>query len=149
LSDLLPELSAFISANGGSKCRIWKYLVSLDEYEKMMSGKGFDVSNALRSAVLMTVLLDGDGKDGAGRRIMQTMMANLKIPKATYFTEVLILESRKRLSQSHKKGKSRFIYNRDFLDALDYNRIILRAEKKSERILNEWSDLYEEKGNTN
>ena len=149
LGDLLPELSSFITANGGSRCRVWKYLDSLDEYEKMMSGKGFEVSNALRSAVLMTVLLEGDGKDGAGRRIMQTMSANLKIPKATYFTAVLLLESRKRLSQSPKKGKCRFIYNRDFLDALDYNRIILRAGKKSERILNEWSDLYEEKGNTN
>jgi hypothetical protein len=41
------------------------------------------------------------------------------------------------------KGKSRFVYNRDFIDALDYNRIVLRAEGKSEAILNEWSDLYE------
>jgi len=40
------------------------------------------------------------------------------------------------------------VHNRDFLDALDYNRIILRAEKKDESALNEWADLYEEKGNS-
>ena len=37
----------------------------------------------------------------------------------------------------------------DFLDALDYNRIVLRTEKRDEGILNEWANLYEEKGNSN
>ena len=41
----------------------------------------------------------------------------------------------------------RFIHNRDFLDALDYNRIIRRAEGGDEKALNAWADLYEEKGN--
>ena len=147
LGDLLPELAACIDRTGGKKCAIWKYLASLDKYELMMSEKGFEVSNAIRAAVLMTVMLDEDGKDGAGRRIMQTMSASLKIPKATYFTAVLLMESRKRLAVSPKRGKARFVYNRDFLDALDYNRIILRAFKKDESVLNEWSELYEEKGN--
>ena len=57
------------------------------------------------------------------------------------------MESTRRLAQSPSKGKQRFIYNRDFLDALDYNRIVLRAEKKSEKTLDEWATLYEEKGN--
>ena len=39
------------------------------------------------------------------------------------------------------------MHNRDFLDALDYNRIVLRAENRDESALNEWADLYEEKGN--
>ena len=147
LGDLLPELAACIDRTGGKKCAIWKYLASLDKYELMMSEKGFEVSNAIRAAVLMTVMLDEDGKDGAGRRIMQTMSSSLKIPKATYFTAVLLMESRKRLAASPKRGKARFVYNRDFLDALDYNRIILRALKKDESVLNEWSELYEEKGN--
>ena len=148
LGDLLPELSACIDRTGGRKCAIWKYLSSLDKYELMMSEKGFDVSNAIRAAVLMTVMLDEDGRDGAGRSIMQTMAASLKIPKATYFTAVLLMESRKRLAASPRRGKARFVYNRDFLDALDYNRIICRALKKDESVLNEWSELYEEKGNT-
>jgi hypothetical protein len=78
---------------------------------------------------------------------MSIMLNSLKIPKATYFTAVLLLESSRRLAVSPAKGKTRFIYNRDFLDALDYNRIVTRAEKRSEKVLNEWADLYEEKGN--
>ena len=57
------------------------------------------------------------------------------------------LDNRKRLSASPKPGKARFVYNRDFLDALDYNRIVYRALGTDETVLNEWSDLYEEKGN--
>ena len=148
LGDLLPELSAHIDRAGGAKCSIWKFLSALDKYETMMAGKGLEVSNGLRAAALMTTMLEADSKDGAGRRIMQTMMSALKIPKATYFTAVLLMESRKRLTARPQRGKARFVHNRDFLDALDYNRIVLRAEKKDESALNEWADLYEEKGNS-
>ena len=130
LGDLLPELSAHIDRSGGAKCSIWKYLSALDKYETMMAGKGLEVSNGLRAAVLMTTMLEADPKDGAGRRIMQTMMSAIKIPKATYFTAVLLMESRKRLTARPQRGKARFVHNRDFLDALDYNRIVLRAEKR-------------------
>jgi len=146
LGDLLPALGKFIDAHGGRKSSVFAYLKSLDAYEKMMSAKGFEVSNGLRAAVLMTAMFKAEKKDGAGRRIMQTMHEALKTPKATYFTAVLLMESTRRLSISPTKGKSRFIYNRDFLDALDYNRIVLRAEGGDERVLNEWADLYEEKG---
>ena len=147
LGDLLPALSAHIGGAGGARCSIWKYLSALDGYERMMAEKGLEVSNGLRAAVLMTTMLEADGKEGASRRIMQTMTESLKIPKATYFTAVLLMESRARLSAPPRKGKARFVHNRDFLDALDYNRILLRAEKKDESALNEWADLYEEKGN--
>ena len=147
LGDLLPELTKFIEKDGGKRSVTFKYLKVLDGYEQMMAKKGFEVSNGLRAAVLMTGMFRAEKKDGAGRKIMQTMMTALKIPKATYFTAVLLMESAKRLSSAPSKGKQRFIYNRDFLDALDYNRIILRAEKKSEMTLDEWANLYEEKGN--
>ena len=55
------------------------------------------------------------------------------------------MESLRRLSQPPARGKQRFVYNRDFLDALDYARIVARAEGQSEKVLNEWADLYEEK----
>ena len=147
LGDLLPTLAKFIDRDGGRRSVTFKYLKVLDDYERMMAKKGFEVSNGLRAAVLMTGLFRAEKKDGAGRKIMQTMIDAIKIPKATYFTAVLLMESAKRLSVSPTKGKQRFIYNRDFLDALDYNRIILRAEKGSEATLNEWASLYEEKGN--
>ena len=147
LGDLLPDLARYISRSGGAKSPEWKYLEVLDEYERMMAEKGFEVSNGLRAAVLMTGLARIDRKNGSGRRVMQKMLDALRIPKATYFLGSLLIESRERLSVSPSRGKTRFIHNRDFLDALDYNRIVCRAEGRDEKILNEWSDLYEEKGN--
>lgn len=146
LGDLLPELASYINSSGGAKCVIWKYLAILDKYENFMADKGYEVSNALRAAVLMTGLYKAEKKNAQGRAVMQLMLQSLKIPKAVYFTASLLLESSRRLSAAPVKGKSRFIYNRDFLDALDYNRIVFRAEGKDERVLNEWLDLYEEKG---
>ena len=145
LGDLVPALGGFLDANGGAKTLV-KYLKVLDEYETMMTKKGFEVSNGLRAALLMTPVFRAEKKDGAGRRVMQALVDALKIPKATYFTAVTLMESMRRLGVSPAKGKQRFIHNRDFLDALDYNRIVLRAEKRSEKTLDEWAALYEEKG---
>ena len=145
LGDLVPALGGFLDANGGAKTLV-KYLKVLDEYETMMTKKGFEVSNGLRAALLMTPVFRAEKKDGAGRRVMQSLVDALKIPKATYFTAVTLMESMRRLGVSPTKGKQRFIHNRDFLDALDYNRIVLRAEKRSEKTLDEWAALYEEKG---
>ena len=145
LGDLVPALGGFLDANGGAKTLV-KYLKVLDEYETMMTKKGFEVSNGLRAALLMTPVFRAEKKDGAGRRVMQSLVDALKIPKATYFTAVTLMESMRRLGVSPAKGKQRFIHNRYFLDALDYNRIVLRAEKRSEKTLDEWAALYEEKG---
>ena len=145
LGDLVPALGGFLDANGGAKTLV-KYLKVLDEYETMMTKKGFEVSNGLRAALLMTPVFRAEKKDGAGRRVMQSLVDALKIPKATYFTAVTLMESMRRLGVSPTKGKQRFIHNREFLDALDYNRIVLRAEKRSEKTLDEWAALYEEKG---
>ena len=147
LGDLLPGLAESIGRTGGKKSPAWEYLAVLDDYERMMSERGFEVSNGLRAAVLMTVLLREGGKGGSARKVMQQMMDAIKIPKATYFTAVLLMESLNRLSAPPSKGKARFVHNRDFLDALDYNRIVCRAEGRDESVLNAWSELYEEKGN--
>ena len=148
LGDLIPELGRFIDGDGGVKSKTFKYLAVLDTYEKMMSEKGLEVSNGLRAAVLMTAMFRAERKDGAGRRIMQYMASAIKMPKAAYFTAVTLMESTRRLALSPSKGKQRFIYNRDFLDALDYNRIVLRTERRSESVLDEWADLFDEKGDT-
>ena len=147
LGDLLPTLSACADRSGGKKSVVWRYLEVLDQYEQRMSAQGFEVSNGLRAAVLMTGLFREEKKDGASRKVMQAMVDALKIPKATYFTAVLLMDSTRRFEALPSKGKTRFVHNRDFLDALDYNRIVYRAEKRNEDVLNAWSDLYEEKGN--
>lgn len=145
MGDLLPELAAYVERSGGRKSPQWRYLAALDAYDEMMRGKDLEVSNGLRAAVLMAGFYREAG-DGSGRKVMQTMLNALKIPKATYFEAVLLLESTRRMSQEPTKGKMRFIHNRDFLDILDFNRVLCRAEARDERALNQWCDLYEQKG---
>lgn len=145
LGDLVPELAAFIERDGGAKSKTFLYLKGLDDYERMMAKKGFEVSNALRAAVLMTAFFRAERKDGASRRIMEYLTKPLGTPKSTFFTGVVLLESLRRLAQSPTKGKQRFLYNRDFLDALDYARIVARVEKRNEKTLNEWADRYDTK----
>ena len=149
LGDLLPGLSDAIAKTGGEKSPEWAYLRVLDRLERLRAKEGLEVSNGLRAAVLMTVLLKTDKADGASRRVMQTMLSSLKIPKTAYFTAVLLMESRVRLCKAPNKARARFVYNRDFLDALDYNRIVVRAEGGDESAINEWADLYEQKGINN
>ncbi len=145
LGDLVPELAAYIDRSGGKKSPAWRYLAVLDEYEKMMNAKGFEVSNGLRMAVLMTGFFREKAKDGGSRKVMQTLLPVLRIPKVAYFMAILLLDSTRRLEAKPVKGRSRFVYNRDFLDALDYNRIVFRAEKRDEAVLNEWAQLYEQR----
>jgi hypothetical protein len=113
----------------------------------MMAGKGFEVSNSIRTAVLVTGIsreISGDTKrETGGRKAVQHLVASIKPPKAVYFAAALLIDSVRRLSQPPVKGKSRFVHNKDFLDALDYCRIVLRAEGKPETALDRWSDLYE------
>ncbi len=144
MGDLLPELAAFVDADGGRKSSVWKYLATLDRYEVAMAKQGYEVSNGIRVAALYAAMAQAKG--GNSREIVGTMLRSLKIPKATYFGATLMLDSVKRLSQPPQKGRRRFIRNRDFPDALDFNRIVVRAEGRDEKILDQWSDLYNEEG---
>ena len=142
MGDLLPELAEFIKKDGGLKSRTWKYLAMLDRYEIAMAKQGYDVPNGLRAAVLYAAWAQDES--GSSREIMGTMLRSLKIPKATYFLAVLMIDSVKRLSRPPEKSRRRFLHNRDFQDALDFNRIVVRAEGRSEKILDQWQDLYNE-----
>jgi hypothetical protein len=142
MDDLLPELAQFIAKDGGLKSRTWKYLATLDRYENAMAKQGYEVPNGLRAAVLYAAWAHDE--PGKSREIMGTMLRSLKIPKATYFLSVLMLDSVKRLSASPERSRRRFLYNRDFPDALDFNRIVVRAEGRSEKVLDQWQSLYNE-----
>jgi hypothetical protein len=63
------------------------------------------------------------------------------MPKATYFLAVLLMDSVKRFAVSPSAARRRFIYNRDFPDALDFNRILARAEGAGEETIDEWDAL--------
>ena len=142
MGDLLPELAEFIKRDGGSKSSTWKYLAMLDRYETAMAKQGYEVVNGLRAAVLYAAWAHSE--PGKSREIMGTMLRSLKIPKATYFLAVLMIDSVKRLSRPPEKNRRRFVMNRDFPDALDFNRIVVRAEGRSEKVLDQWQSLYNE-----
>ena len=139
MGDLLPELAEFITSDGGAKSSTWNYLAMLDRYEVAMKKQGWDVSNGLRAAVLYAAMAKAN--PGKARDVMGTMSRALKMPKSTYFTAVLMLDSVKRLSQPPQRGRRRFAYNRDFPDALDFNRIVARAEGRDERVLDMWDKV--------
>ena len=142
LGDLLPDLSDFIKKDGGQDSRTWQYLATLDRYEKAMAKQGYEVPNGIRAAALYAAWAhDAPGK---GREILGTMLKSLKIPKATYFDAVLMIDSVKRLSRPPEKNRLRILRNRDFPDVLDFNRIVVRAEDKTEQVLDQWQNLYNE-----
>ena len=66
------------------------------------------------------------------------------MPKSTYFSAVLMIDSVKRLARPPDKSRHRFVHNRDFPDALDFNRIVVRAEGRKEQVLDQWQNLYNE-----
>ena len=136
LGDLLPKLTAFIVSDGGEKSSTWKYLAVLDRYENAMHERGIEVSNGLRAATLYAAMARAN--PGHAREIVGEMSQMLKVPRATYFLAVLLIDSVKRFSAKPSSGRTRFIYNRDFPDALDFNRIVVRAEGRSEEIVDEW-----------
>jgi len=144
LGDLLPDLAAFIDADGGEKSSVWKYLAVLDRYEKAMHARGIEVANGLRAAVLYAAV--AAKHPGRSRETMGGMLRSLKIPKATYFLAGLLLDSVRRLSEDPARARRRFVRNRDFPDALDFNRIVCRAEGRDEAVLDRWQDLYNEQG---
>ena len=151
MGDLLPDLAKFIDSDGGERSATWKYLAVLDRYERAMHERGVDVANGLRAAVLYTAM--AKSRPGRSREVMGTMLASIKIPKAIYFLSTLLLDSVKRLSQPPQRGRRRFVHNRDFADAPDYNRIVARAEGRGEETLDAWDALsrktFNEQGDKN
>ena len=107
-----------------------------------MRERGLEVANGLRAAVLYAAMAKAN--PGKAREVIGTMSKSLKMPKATYFTAVLMLDSVKRLPTSPQKSRRRFIYNRDFPDALDFNRIVARAEGRDEKTLDQWDEMFRE-----
>ena len=142
LGDLLPELADFINKDGGQNSRTWKYLATLDRYEKSMMKQGYEVANGLRLATLYAAW--AHDRPGRGREIIGTALRSLKVPKSTYFSAVLMIDSVKRLARLPDKPRHRFVQNRDFPDALDFNRIVMRAEGRKEQVLDQWQNLYNE-----
>ena len=149
LHDLLPGLAVYIDRSGGLKSPEWKYLAMLDRYDRSMAKHGIEVSNAIRVAALYAPYIRGEraaaGRNAGGvaRQILGDMVKTLGVPKTTYFTAVVLCDSERRLTQPPQRGHLRFVRNKDFPDALDYNRIVARVEGRDEAVLDKWADAYE------
>ncbi len=139
MGDLMPDLAAFIASDGGEKSSTWKYLSVLDRYENAMHERGIEVANGLRAATLYAAMARAN--PGHSREIVGELSRMLKVPRSTYFLAVLLIDSVKRFSSRPNQHRTRFIYNRDFPDALDFNRIVVRAEGRSEAIVDEWDAM--------
>ncbi len=139
LGDLLPELDAFLSSGADAAASTWKYLAALDRVEPEMRKHGGEISNGVRAAVLFAAMAKAN--QGRNREVMGTMSRALRMPKAIYFLSVLALDSVRRLSQPPQRSRRRFVHNRDFAEALLFNRIVARVEGRSEKILDEWAAL--------
>jgi poly(A) polymerase len=139
MGDLMPDLAKFINEDGGKKSATWKYLAALDKYEKnLLKKRGEGVSNGVRAAVLYTAMAQKLGS----REALGTFSKSLKIPKQTYFSAVLFIDSLKRLSTPPQRNKRRFVHNRDFPSVLDYNRIMLNAGHSDKAVLTQWEKAY-------
>ncbi len=78
---------------------------------------------------------------GHAREIVGTMAAHLRVPKTTYFSAAMMLDSVRRFAQPPQKSRRRFVHNPEFPDMLDFNRIVARAEGRDEKILDQWDAL--------
>ena len=145
MGDLLPGLAKFIAEDGGDKSRTWKYLSVLDRYERAMHERDIDVSNGLRAAVLYTAM----AQKMPTREALGDIHRGIKMPKMAYFAAAAMIDSRRRLAHPPERGKLKLLSHRDFPDMLDYNRIVARAESRSEKVLDQWAALYKEKGDKN
>lgn len=143
LGDLLPDLAEFIAKDGGLRSSTWKYLSALDAHEKAMRERGGEASNAVRTAALYMAMAKAGGL--APHDAVGTLTQAFNVPKMTYFTAVALMESVKTLSASPQspamKKKRRFVHNRDFAEAVDFNRVVARAEGRGEETIDEWDRL--------
>jgi len=141
LGDLLPELSAHIGRTGGKNAPIWKYLAALDAAEADCEAAGGHVSNAVKMAVLFTTLArDRDAGAGVRDRI-GSMVKDLRVPKAVYFSACVMVDSVRRLAQPPVRNKLRFVHSRDFADAIFYNRVVCAAEGLPAVNVDRWAAL--------
>jgi hypothetical protein len=114
-------------------------VITLCAYEKkLLEKRGEGVSNGVRAAVLYTAM----AKKIGSREALGTFAKFLKIPKQTYFSAVLFIDSVKRMSTPPQKNKRRFVYNRDFPSVLDYNRIMANAGYVDKAVLVQWEKAY-------
>ena len=153
LQDVLPEVSAFIDRSGGKDSPLWKYLHALDK-----DPQNADLSNGVRMASLFYPLFleqlrreeaaypnSRINRQHVARTTLHPIAEYLRVPKATLFTAVALMDVHRRFSESPKKSRGhRFLYHPAFPEAIAFQRIVLTAEGEDTSVLNEWQALYDQ-----
>lgn len=153
LSDLLPELDAFINTHGKEKCPVWGYLAKYDVYTRDM---GDSVSNGLRIAALYLAPYlaavkeynSGSFQDHHGYRqslaenLLTQMSSKYKMPKSAFFHAVHLLQELSCFEKNPPKNKTiRASRAEQFADAVILARIKNTAEGVPTDIIDEWSKI--------
>lgn len=155
LGDLMPELDAFISRNGGANASLWNVLAALDA-----DPQSADLTNGVRVACLYYPLFRAGleqeearyprkraNRQHVARRILQPLAHRLHIPKATLYSAIMLLDAGRRFAEPPQKGRSlRFLHHPAFPEALAFYRIISAAEKTDRSRLDAWQALYDAEG---
>lgn len=137
LGDLLPELAAFIEMDGGARAELFKNLEALDAYEKEIKSSGRELTNAVRTAVMLQPLAKATSSVDAVRT-----MGRFKVPKVVHFGAIALMDSVKTFRQRPGKNARRYLLREEAQDYLDFNRIACRANGEKTDALEAWEDLY-------
>ncbi len=152
LGDLLPELDAFLTQNGGAKAPLWNVLAALDADPQTA-----DLTNGVRAACLFYPLFQASlareearhprgrvNRQHVARLVLQPLAHRLHVPKATLYSAIALLDAGRRLAEPPQKGRSpRFLHHPAFPEALAFYRIITVAEKGDRSRLDAWQALYD------
>ena len=151
LADLLPDLSRSIDESGGNTSPHWRYLEALDA--DPASG---EASHAVCAACLYYPLFKAavaDERRFGGRRISRPMAARgvmrelaerLKVPRVTFFSAANLFDCARRfLDPPESQRGSRFLNQSDFASALQFQRVVLRAEGADDAMLRPWEAAWE------
>lgn len=100
LKALMPHLSKFIDTHGKSKCKVWECLA---EFDRLTEGKGEEITNGLRTAVVYLALYHDklenslnigsrEARLSLAEEVISVIGNKYKLPRAAHFHAIHLLE---------------------------------------------------------
>lgn len=152
--DLLPDIHQYLEGSGRQKSVLWSYLAALDA----LPSDEVSVSNGVRMAVLhYPIFIELLKKTQAecptkrvnrqhvARQVLHSAAHGLRIPKASFYTAVTLLDVQRRFAEPPRKGRAqRFVMHPVFPEALAFQSVLTIAEQKGSAVLDQWRAFYEQ-----
>ena len=149
LADLLPDLARSIDTSGGNSSPHWRYLEALDADPDAENATHAVCAACLYYPLFKTVLGNERRRPGGGRAmvargVMRELAERLKVPHVTFSTAMTLFDvGRRFLDPPDSQRGFRFLKQRDFPVALQFHRILQRAEGVApSRLDAEWEAAY-------